>query len=115
MGFNMKSASRAAKTLNIIATRKTAPQPWALAMKAATGTSNEPAPLAVYSMPLLAAAYFDPNVSPLSGGKISPYTPNYGAVTGTKRCANAGRTNRFNNVEDNKPPSTAIAMGPSIS
>ena len=34
---------------------------------------------------------------------------------GTKRCANAGKTNRFNNVEENSPPSTAIAMGPSIS
>src|ERR1700735_2286282 len=87
MGFRTKSASRAATTLNVIATVNTVPQPWDLAMMAAIGTSNEPAPLAVYSMPLLAAAYFDPNVSPWVAGnrlKISPYTPKYSAVTSTK-------------------------------
>jgi hypothetical protein len=64
MGFKTKSPSRAAKTLNVIATVNAAPQPWDLAMRAAIGTSNEPAHLVVYSVPLLAAAYFEPEVPP---------------------------------------------------
>src|SRR5271165_24395 len=55
-------------------------------MPAATGTSNAPAPLAVYSMPALAAANLEPKVSPWVAGnrlKISPYTPKYSAVTST--------------------------------
>ena len=55
-------------------------------MTAAIGTSNAPAPLAVYSMPALAAANLAPKVSPWVAGnrlKISPYTPKYSAVTQT--------------------------------
>jgi hypothetical protein len=64
MGFNTKRGSRAAKTLNVIAAVNTAPKPWDLAMRAAIGTGDEPAPLAVRSIALLAAAYFEPNVPP---------------------------------------------------
>src|SRR5882757_1389483 len=87
MGFNTNSASRPAITLNVIAVEKTAPQPWVFAMVAATGTRSAPAPLAVYSMPALDAANFEPKVSPWVAGKrlkISPYTPKYSAVTNTK-------------------------------
>src|SRR5277367_4580501 len=86
MGFNTKRASSAATMLQHIAIVNTALHPCALAMMAATGTINEPAPLAVYSMPALAAAYLEPKVSPWVAGnrlKISPYTPKYNAVTST--------------------------------
>src|SRR5580692_12178243 len=86
MGFSTNNASSAAMMLNDIATANTADQPCDFEMPAAMGTSNAPAPLAVYSMPLFAAANFEPKVSPWVAGnrlKISPYTPKYSAVTST--------------------------------
>ena len=50
------------------------------------GTNSVPAPLAVYSKPLLAAAYFPPNVSPWVAGNrlyIEPYMLIYSGVTST--------------------------------
>ena len=78
MGLSTNTASTAATTLNVIAIANTADQPCAFEMSAAYGTSSAPVPLAVYSMPLLAAANFEPKVSPAVAGnrlKISPYTP----------------------------------------
>jgi hypothetical protein len=86
MGFNTNSASSAARTLKLIATMNTASQPRDFTRMEAKGTNRVPAPLAVYSMPLLAAANLEPKVSPwVAGNKlyIEPYMLIYSGVTST--------------------------------
>src|SRR5580693_8748038 len=86
IGLSTNNASNPATTLKVMAMEKTGAHPCVLAIAAAMGTSSDPAPFAVYSMPALDAAYFEPKVSPWVAGnrlKISPYTPKYRAVTRT--------------------------------
>ena len=71
--------------LMIAATQRTATQlPVDALSTLASGTSSEAVPLAVYRKPLLAAAYFEPKVSPLTAGKIAKISPQHRKIIGAK-------------------------------
>ena len=64
IGFNTNHASSAAAAFMTLATMNTACQLPVIAVSMLdSGTSSDAVPFAVYSMPALAAAYFEPNVS----------------------------------------------------
>ncbi len=70
IGLNTNHAISAATAFMMLATMNTACQlPVAAASTLDSGTSSEAVPLAVYSRPALAAAYFEPKVSAQVDGK----------------------------------------------
>src|SRR5450759_3325286 len=78
-------ASRAAAMLMNAATQSTATQlPVYAVSTLASGTSSEAVPLAVYKKPLLAAANFEPKVSPLTAGKMENISPQQRKIIGAK-------------------------------